>query len=117
MEWLARTGSFVRNLFRRRQIDQDLDREVSSCVELMAEQKAKQGLGREEALRQARIELGGAAQVQEEVRRVRAGAWLGTMWHDLRYGGRILRNNPGFTLVAALTLPSALAPTPRFSAW
>jgi predicted permease len=96
--------SLLRNLFRKRAVEQALDDELRSSVELLTQEKVKQGLSQAVARREALSELGGVEQVKEEVRDVRAGRILEDLGRDVRFAFRTLYNSPGFTAVAVLTL-------------
>ncbi len=104
MRWFSRFTSLFRYLLRRQENEQELDQEVSSYLDLLTEEKIRIGMTPQEARRAARVELGGVEQVKEQVRDVRSGAWIETLLQDLRYGLRVLRNNPGFSALVVLTL-------------
>ncbi len=103
-KFISRAGSLVRNTTHKQQVDRELTEEVSSYLEMLTEQKMRDGMSEQEARRAAMMEVGGVEQVKEEVRAGRTGVGLETFMMDVRYGLRSLLKKPGFVLTAVIAL-------------
>src|SRR5215831_5247724 len=104
MPLFVKARSLLRNLFLTRHVEQDLDLEVHSHLQLLISENLRAGMSPQEAQRAARSELGGAEQVKQQVREHRLGDSLHSWISDFRFGVRQLHKNPGFTLTVVLTL-------------
>src|SRR2546421_12967347 len=117
MSLLRNITSGLRSLYRKEQVNRELDEELGEYLEMAAVEKMKQGMSRQDALRAVRLE-GGSLDGTKEI--VRSGGWesvVDTLWRDLLFAARMLRKKPRFTLVAALTPGLCIrGNTPGFSA-
>src|SRR5687768_2997293 len=88
----------------RRQREQELAREIQDHLDLEAEERREQGLPPAEAAIEAQKVFGNSTSVKENVRDMWGWKTLEQLKQDARFAVRLLLKNPGFAMVAILTL-------------
>jgi hypothetical protein len=100
----ARIKRRWRVLFRRDEVERELDAELRFHVERETAQNLRSGMDQEEARYAALRSFGGIEQSKEECRDARGMRLIEEFWQDVRYGVRALSKNRSFTTIAVLTL-------------
>jgi putative ABC transport system permease protein len=98
----------LRSLFKRKDVERELDDELMFHVERQAQAYEHAGLDHTEAVRRARLEFGGLDQMKEECRDARGVRSVEDTIQDLRFAARLLAKDRWFTLAIVIVLTLAI---------
>jgi len=104
MEWFTTSWLRLKALLKRRQLNRDLEDELAFHLALRQEKDRESGVVTTESEASAKKRFGNVVRIKEACRDMWTFAWLESFGQDVRYGLRGLRRNPGFMLIAVLTL-------------
>jgi predicted permease len=116
-EFLSMFIRRVASIFRRRRLEEDLDEELRSHLEMAIELNMSKGMIAEDARREALRNFGGLEQTKENYRDQRGLPIIETAYQDLRFGLRMLRRNPGFSILAILCLTLGIGANAAVFSW
>lgn len=118
MRWFTVLRLRVRSLVDGRQVDRELDEELESHLEHLADDFLASGMSLEDARYAARREMGAIEQRKEECRDARRVGVIESIRQDIGFALRGLRTSRAFAVVAVLSLALGIgANTAMFSLW
>lgn len=103
--------------FHRRRQDAELARELEAHIVHETDENVAAGMSPDEARRQAYLKLGSRSRVREDVWEQNTFSFFDDLWRDFRYTLRVLRRNPGFSLLAILCLTLGIGSTAAVFSW
>src|ERR1700738_2736426 len=116
-EFLHGVNLRIAALFSRRRLERDFDQELRAHLEMAVERNLRRGMSAEEARRAALADLGGIEQTKEIYRDQRGVPMVENFVQDLRFGLRMLRRSPGFSILAILCLTLGVGANAAVFSW
>src|SRR5947207_4563733 len=104
-------------LFQKDKRDAEMAEEMQSHLDLLIERNIAAGMLPHEARNEALRQFGGVEQVKEIAREQRVLRWADEFVQDIRYGARMLRRTPGFSILAILCLTIGIGTNAAALSW
>src|SRR5262245_55449362 len=103
-EMRSKLRSTLTGLVRRSRVERDMHEELESHIQRYADDLMLQGIGREEALRRARLEFGGLEPIKEDCRTALGFGLVDELRRNLEFGIRMMFKNRSLAILGVLSL-------------